>query len=208
MPKITTLPSNLAYECSSLEYVDAKSVVNVGAYAFFRCPLLTTIDTKELISVEEGAFFGCSSLTSINIGESTIAIGNNAFYECSNMGGDINLPNIENIGSQCFFNTKITSFKGEGIIDVPYGLLYNCANLRIAEFGNVESFGEVVFQGCTSLEEIVIKSTTPPTLGSGAIPLNDILSIYVPDASVEAYRNATNWSVYGERIRPLSEYES
>mgnify|MGYP000472681990 CR=1 FL=1 len=30
--------------------------------------------------------------------------------------------------------------------------------------------------------------------------------IYVPDDSVEAYKTATNWSNYADRIRPISEY--
>ena len=30
--------------------------------------------------------------------------------------------------------------------------------------------------------------------------------IYVPDNSVDAYKAATNWSQYADRIKPLSEY--
>lgn len=31
------------------------------------------------------------------------------------------------------------------------------------------------------------------------------MKIYVPDASVEAYKKATNWSQYADRIYPMSE---
>lgn len=30
--------------------------------------------------------------------------------------------------------------------------------------------------------------------------------IYVPDALVESYKTATNWSTYADQILPLSEY--
>lgn len=30
--------------------------------------------------------------------------------------------------------------------------------------------------------------------------------IYVPDALVDSYKAATNWSTYASQIRPLSEY--
>ena len=30
--------------------------------------------------------------------------------------------------------------------------------------------------------------------------------IYVPDELIEQYKTATNWSVYANQIKPLSEY--
>ena len=50
-----------------------------------------------------------------------------------------------------------------------------------------------------------MKSTTPPTLSNtGAIP-STIRAIYVPDASVEVYKAATNWSSFASKIKGVSE---
>lgn len=35
---------------------------------------------------------------------------------------------------------------------------------------------------------------------------SDLLTFYVPDESVEAYKAAENWSKYADKIKPLSEY--
>ena len=52
-------------------------------------------------------------------------------------------------------------------------------------------------------------NTTPPTLNSNAYNgTHSDLKIYVPDASVEAYKTATNWSQYSSRIKGISELPS
>lgn len=52
----------------------------------------------------------------------------------------------------------------------------------------------------------IFLSTTPPTLANinAFTGINPICKIYVPDASVEAYKAATNWSFYANYIYPLS----
>jgi hypothetical protein len=62
------------------------------------------------------------------------------------------------------------------------------------------------------MERLIIKATNPPTLGGGsfygstqgAVPPN-FDGIYVPDASVAAYKAASNWSVFASYIKPMSE---
>jgi hypothetical protein len=59
------------------------------------------------------------------------------------------------------------------------------------------------------LTEVVVKATTPPTLDATAWSgASALASIYVPDASVEAYKAATNWSNsnIANKIKPLSEF--
>lgn len=53
------------------------------------------------------------------------------------------------------------------------------------------------FHYCSNLTKIYCKATTPPTLGSNAF---DYTIIYVPQASVEAYKSADGWSEYANRI--------
>lgn len=53
---------------------------------------------------------------------------------------------------------------------------------------------------------IIMEATTPPTAGANLFQSCPALtSIYVPDASVEAYKAATNWSTYASKIKGISE---
>ena len=56
------------------------------------------------------------------------------------------------------------------------------------------------------MQYAIVKATTPPTLGTNGSMGYGNSPIYVPDASVDAYKSATNWSVIASRICPLSEY--
>ena len=56
------------------------------------------------------------------------------------------------------------------------------------------------------MKAIVIRAVTPPAFGVGVFGSSNNCPIYVPDESVEAYKNATNMSGYASRIKPLSEY--
>ena len=72
----------------------------------------------------------------------------------------------------------------------------------------VTTIGGYAFQYCTGLIWVSITAATPPTLGSGAFANCPALTgIYVPDESVEAYKTATNWSAYANKILPLSQYK-
>ena len=63
--------------------------------------------------------------------------------------------------------------------------------------------GGYVFYNCSSLTSITIKATTPPTLGSSAFDNTNNCPIYVPAKSVNAYKTATNWSAYANRIQAI-----
>ena len=64
------------------------------------------------------------------------------------------------------------------------------------------------FRNCTSLKELTLLPTTPPLMQSALQGCSSIESIYVPDASVDAYKTATNWSEFASKIKPLSEKPS
>ena len=84
------------------------------------------------------------------------------------------------------------------------------ANHSIEKFtlnGSLTSIGALAFGNCFSVKYYIFLSTTPPTLANinAFTGINPICKIYVPDASVEAYKMATNWNNYANYIYPLSE---
>jgi hypothetical protein len=67
--------------------------------------------------------------------------------------------------------------------------------------------GNKTFNGCINLKKVVMNAYTPPTLGDNVFAgTHADLAIYVPDHSVTAYREASGWSAYADRIKPLSQY--
>ena len=96
----------------------------------------------------------------------------------------------------------------EGITAIAYRTFRYCNSLtKLVIPSTVTDIGTQCIS-CTNLACIVSLPTTPPTLeGTNSIesiPTDCV--IYVPDASVDAYKGATNWSTYADRILPLSEY--
>jgi hypothetical protein len=70
----------------------------------------------------------------------------------------------------------------------------------------INRIGDVSFYGCSGLQSIIVNATTPPELGSAkAFDNTNDCSILVPSQSLEAYKNAANWSDYASRIKPISE---
>jgi hypothetical protein len=57
----------------------------------------------------------------------------------------------------------------------------------------------------------VCRATNPPIITTYTFDSTQISTeegaIYVPDESVETYKSATNWSIYADQIKPLSEYQ-
>ena len=79
-----------------------------------------------------------------------------------------------------------------------------CANIKRIELGeNVTSIENSAFYQVNTAY-VIIRETTPPSLEASNFSGNT--TFYVPDESVTAYREASGWSAYADRIKPLSEY--
>ena len=69
--------------------------------------------------------------------------------------------------------------------------------------GDVTSIGKYAFSNCSALKEVYCKPTTPPTGGDYMFGCNAWgRKIYVPTASVNAYKAAEGWSDYADSIEP------
>ena len=128
-----------------------------------------------------------NTLVSLFIGNSVTSIKNYAFDYCYSLTS-ISIPNsVTSIGSSAFvFCYSLTS------ISIP---------------NSVTSIGEGAFASCFSILEYKIYAATLPTLVdvNAFTNINSICKIYVPDASLTAYKTATNWSTYANYIYPLSD---
>lgn len=183
---------------------------------FYNCSALQRIKfPRNLTTIQPLALYGCAELTTANIHEGITYIGDNAFYGCKKLKDNINLPNLTFVGNLAFTNCEslgdienlgtISELKGNN----NGGVFYRCASAKIIRIpASVTAINQLALYGCSSLEKIICEATTPPTLGNtNAFTNTNSCPIYVPDASLEAYKTAVNWSAYADRIHPLSEIE-
>lgn len=132
-------------------------------------------------SIAESAFWTCRGLTSVTIPNSVTEIGYNVFNDCTGLTSVTIGNSVTEIGGSAFIFCK-----GLTSVTIP---------------NSVTSIGNFAFSSCKGLTSITIQATTPPTLGSSVFESN--YPIYVPAESVDAYKTATNWSSYTDRIQAI-----
>ena len=109
---------------------------------------------------------------------------------------------------QNYRNTLLSLFIGNSVTSIgnyAFGYCYSLTSISIPN--SVTSIGNNAFFRCYAILEYKIYATTPPTLAAinAFTDINSICKIYVPDASLAAYKIATNWGTYADYIYPLSD---
>ena len=133
------------------------------------------------LQIPSSAFYSCNSLTNVGIPDCVTSIGYRAFSNCDSLTSVVIPDSVTSIGERAF----------------DY-----CDSLTSVTIGNgVTSIGESAFFYCRSLKEIYCKPTTPPAGGSEMFDYNASgRKIYVPRASVDAYKSPTYWRNYSSCI--------
>ncbi len=209
---VTEISNNAFHDCSSLTSVTiGESVTSIGQNAFTKCSSLTSVTIGENVTeIGNEAFFDCANLREFRgkfasedgrclivdgvlhsfapadlmeyaIPNSVTSIGKGALQVCSSLTS-VTIPNsVTEIGAFAF---------------------QQCTSLTSVKIGeNVTSIGEFAFWNCRSLTSVYCKATTPPTVGNNIFDTpTSGRKIFVPAASVEAYKTAEGWSRYASDI--------
>jgi len=211
---VSIIRSYAFYQCYSLTSISLPAnVSSIGDYAFHYCYSLTSINIPANVSsIGASAFNQCYSLTSIVIPESVSYIWGSAFRNCYSLTS-INIPaNVSSIGASAFRDCRsLTSIViPANVSSIPSYAFYQCYSLTsISIPANVSSIGTDAFTDCFSILKYVFNRTTPPDLANinAFSNINNIAKIYVPDESIDDYKDATNWKNYADYIYPMSEME-
>lgn len=205
LPNTVTVIKYGAFEdCSSLPAITLpEGVVSIGEHAFLNCSSLVKISIPESVtSIAGKAFLNCSNLASITIPDGVTLIESNVFENCSSLVDVTLSKNIDHIGDYAF--ASCISLRNIELPDAvatigEYGFAYctKLSNIIIPE--NVTSIGRGAFETCRLLKSIHCKPVNPPALGAAAFDkLPDDCKIYVPIASVDAYK--AKWNKYSRLI--------
>lgn len=160
-----------------------------GSDAFlFKTGLNFTL-SNDLKKIGTYCFYGGTYLEMNELPSSLISIGNNAFYNCGRFAIKSLPSGITKIESQTFRYSGLTEM--------------TC-------YGNITRIGSSAFNGVSTLKKIIFpNNTTVPILDgsvfSGTQISNGTGYIYFPDTLVETAKSSTNWSVYANQIKGVSE---
>lgn len=178
--------------------------------------------------------FAERKVTSIVIPSSVTQIDSNAFDFCTKLARIIYEGSIATFGKYVFQSctsiTDVMDVLPSNITSLNTATFMRCSGLlKVNLPSGLTSIGASVFQYCYNIEEVTIPATvtsiginaflgasrngmvltclatTPPTCGNTSTLNTNITAIYVPDASVSAYKAAQYWSDKADIIKGISE---
>ena len=188
-----TLPDYIFSGCSQLKsvsFTDA-TLFDIGEYAFFYSGLMeANFPNATLVKVRKNAF-NTANLQAVDM--PIYEIGDSAFKGNSQMS---------------YFRT---AYAGTSLLPVGMEAFSGCTSLKVVDFATAPAISYSAFLYCSGITDFIIRDTVriatiqSSTFGGSSVK-SGTAKIWVPDALVEDYKAATNWSVYASQIHPLSEY--
>lgn len=183
-------------------------VTTIGENAFQnKINLKQVMIPSTVETIEDNAFYGCTGLVDFSLPMSVVSIGDFAFYNDIQLNRIMLPNNLTTLGSYAFSGCK--NFPSinipQYITIIPTGCFYDCdgmTDIYLPE--NVRLIQSKAFGECSGLVNFTCYATDPPSIYSDTFSgMNEQLKIYVPAASVNAYKLA--WSAYADNIVAIGE---
>lgn len=227
IPRSVTNIAGAFYHCTGLNTLSCSAPKLSPYYAFIPhaapekvhgcfegCTNLKNIFLHNSVSsLGDNCFLGCTSLTDISIPSSVKEIGDFCFANCTNLE-KIVLPDSITRLTASFYNckrlksitlpalTKTLSDHDWYKFTIAYagGCFDGCTSLtEITIPESVTEIGSLCFHGCESLCKVTCYAATPPKTSNSFEDENKKM-LYVPEASIAAYKIAEEWKDFGNII--------
>lgn len=203
-----TCGSNLTYNLDSngVLTISGTGDMQNSSFGWDKDLIKSVVINDGVTSIGQDAFYQCTNLTSVTIPGSVISIGNYAFQECASLTS-ITIPDsVTSIGRNLFFRcTGLTSVTiGNSVTSIGDYVFNQCKSLTsITIPDSVTRIGISVFGSCSNLTEVDFSACTDiPTLNDSTAfsGTPESLVIKVPSDLVDEWKAATNWVAYADKI--------
>lgn len=207
LPVTVTLEeaSQLGIQCfrevKVVETLNINSVTEISNYAFYFAKSLVTINAEALSVISQDAISYCESLKTINA-PNIKKLSTDAIHHCDVIE-ELYFPNVSSLVGGAIHNMDSLKKVTLGDANVVANMLKYCTALRTLD---VKTSSSIYIPTSLSKSLIIRDITAVPTMSNTVSELRATLNVYVPDNLVGAFKEATNWSAFGDRIKPLSEY--
>ncbi len=173
--------------------------------------------SDKVTKLQYAAFYGCNKLTKISLPNCTETVSGYTFNGCSGVK-EIDLPKLTTIGdaARVFYNMQGVKEISLPELTTAPNLNSTFSNCRNVKRINLPKLGATTvqtraFDNCYYLETIILGGDFKTLANTDAFrytaQLSGDFSVYVPDALVDTYKTATNWSAFADKIKPMSELE-
>lgn len=208
--------SRAFYNCGSMTNVvfvgGCPNMRSIQDYAFSNCGALKDVVIPNgVTSIGRDSFYYCTSLTNVAMSSGLTSIGYESFANCTELKSVVLPSSLKKTGYCSFwYCTKLSSVTlPSGITEIGPSSFSRTALTEVNIPATVTAVGSDAFGSIGSLATVRIYATTPPVckdyygsdktnpLGS-SIPAGCI--IYVPSASVTAYKLSNYWKTYKNNI--------
>ncbi|MBR4536810.1 MAG: leucine-rich repeat domain-containing protein [Bacteroidales bacterium] len=191
--QITYICGGAFYNCASLtQVILPNSVTEIGPGAFLNCDGLT----QPIYNYTLFARLPVSYSGSYTIPDGITTVCASSFNYTSGLTGLIMPNSVTSMGNGAVgYCTNLTSVTlSDALTEIPGFAFMRCTALpTITLPASINSIGNMTFSNCTAMDSIVVKSTTPPSVGFNAfrnVPASCVL--VVPCGTSEAYTE-TSW---------------
>lgn len=185
--KVEVLPKNFCYKSNKLTSV---------------------IIPNSVTEIRENAFRSCSALYDVTIGKHVSVIGNSAFYQCSVLDTVIVPNSVMELGTYTFYGCKQLKHLvlPNQLTQIGENLCNGCSVLETITIPSaIQTIGQKAFYDCKKLKVITSEALIPPACGSTVFGnVDNSTPLYVPAASIEAYKTADQWQDFLD-IRPIGD---
>ena len=181
-----TLQQNEFKGYNNLTTVIISGVKFWNRYIFSECENLENVIISNSDYIGIYTFNYCNKLTNVIIENSVTKLETGAFGYCNGLKSIVVPDSVTEISAYAF---------------------RECSNLVEVAIGTgITKMSYYVFKDSENLARVTIKATTPPSIETDTFDgCTALTAIYVPAESVEAYKSATNWSAYADKIQAIVE---
>ena len=205
---------------------ELEGLTDIRPATFADCTLLESVTLPNTITtIHESAFYQCTSLTNINIPNNLISLGDACFKFCYVLNNIVLPDTLKSIDSEAFSHcSSLTSIiMPDTVESIGRRVFVGCSSLITVKLSNIlTEIPENTFTGCDALGKVIIPATvtkiesnafiynnvnirllseTPPSIASNSFDTLDSIDIIeVPMSSVDAYKTATYWRTYADKI--------